>query len=168
MIWPPAAGEVYYRGHGSAKLGSGARLVTVEQDGQVLGLLRHVVRHSPTGMTWGYGGSGPADLARSLLIDALGDQAKCGTCAGGGQLALSHTGGQDLVEPYDPIRHSPVDDGDGSRWELTGCWDCDGGLVHLPYQQFKFDVVAGLPDPGWVLTRQQLLGWYNAHADKAG
>lgn len=36
--------------------------------------LRHVVRHSPTGLEWGYGGSGPADLALSLCVDALGKE----------------------------------------------------------------------------------------------
>lgn len=35
--------------------------------------LRHWVRHSPTGFEWGYGGSGPADLARSILAHHLGD-----------------------------------------------------------------------------------------------
>jgi hypothetical protein len=34
----------------------------------------HVVRHSPTGPEWGYGGSGPADCARSILL-ALTDEA---------------------------------------------------------------------------------------------
>jgi len=34
--------------------------------------LRHHVYHSPTGFCWGYGGSGPADLARSILWDYLG------------------------------------------------------------------------------------------------
>ena len=34
--------------------------------------LPHKVRHSPTGYAWSYGGSGPADLARSLLWDHLG------------------------------------------------------------------------------------------------
>jgi len=29
--------------------------------------LRHVIYHSPSGMSWGYGGSGPADLALSIL-----------------------------------------------------------------------------------------------------
>jgi hypothetical protein len=29
--------------------------------------------HSPTGFSWGYGGSGPAQLAVALLADALGD-----------------------------------------------------------------------------------------------
>lgn len=33
--------------------------------------LRHVVLHSPTGLEWGYTGSGPGDLALSLLADAL-------------------------------------------------------------------------------------------------
>jgi hypothetical protein len=34
-------------------------------------LLPHLVRHSPDGFNWGYLGSGPADLARSLLADCL-------------------------------------------------------------------------------------------------
>lgn len=34
--------------------------------------LKHVVRHSPTGFEWGYGGSGPADLALSILTDVFG------------------------------------------------------------------------------------------------
>jgi len=32
--------------------------------------------HSPDGFNWGYGGSGPAQLALALLADALGDDAK--------------------------------------------------------------------------------------------
>jgi hypothetical protein len=31
--------------------------------------LHHVVKHSPTGFEFGYGGSGPSDLARCILID---------------------------------------------------------------------------------------------------
>ena len=35
---------------------------------------RHDLRnHSPTGFNWGYGGSGPAQLALALLADALDD-----------------------------------------------------------------------------------------------
>ena len=33
--------------------------------------LRHVCRHSPTGFEFGYGGSGPADLALSMLSAAV-------------------------------------------------------------------------------------------------
>lgn len=36
--------------------------------------LRHILRHSPTGFEWGYGGSGPSDLAISILRDYLGDE----------------------------------------------------------------------------------------------
>jgi len=38
--------------------------------------LKHRVRHSPTGFEWGYGGSGPADLALSILWDFLGREPK--------------------------------------------------------------------------------------------
>jgi len=34
--------------------------------------LRHIVRHSPTGFEWGYLGSGPSDLAYSILADYAG------------------------------------------------------------------------------------------------
>ncbi len=34
--------------------------------------LPHLVRHSPDGFEWGYGGSGPSDLARSIVGDVLG------------------------------------------------------------------------------------------------
>jgi hypothetical protein len=32
--------------------------------------------HSPTGFEWGYGGSGPAQLALAILADALGNDAR--------------------------------------------------------------------------------------------
>jgi len=44
------------------------------ENGRVLQMLPHVVKHSPTGFNWGYGGSGPADLALSLLTDATGNR----------------------------------------------------------------------------------------------
>ena len=34
--------------------------------------LPHIKRHSPDGFNWGYGGSGPADLALSILTDFAG------------------------------------------------------------------------------------------------
>ncbi len=33
--------------------------------------LQHCIYHSPDGFEWGYGGSGPADLALSILNDYL-------------------------------------------------------------------------------------------------
>lgn len=35
-------------------------------------MLKHIIRHSPTGMNWGYGGSGAADASLSILTDAVG------------------------------------------------------------------------------------------------
>jgi hypothetical protein len=39
-----------------------------EIDGTAKASVEHVIRHSPTGIEWGYAGSGPADLARSILL----------------------------------------------------------------------------------------------------
>ncbi len=46
--------------------------VEVREDGELIGPLTHHQLHSPTGFAWGYGGSGPSELARCLLLDALG------------------------------------------------------------------------------------------------
>jgi hypothetical protein len=36
--------------------------------------LPHLVRHSPDGFAYGYGGSGPSDLARSIVGDLLNER----------------------------------------------------------------------------------------------
>lgn len=55
---------------------SEVEVIVLEQSGDEkflpIGLLKHRVRHSPTGFSWGYPGSGPADLARSILWDFIG------------------------------------------------------------------------------------------------
>ncbi len=48
-------------------------VLTRATDGTALAMRRgrplpHAVRHSPSGLEWGYHGSGPADLARSVLL----------------------------------------------------------------------------------------------------
>jgi hypothetical protein len=35
-------------------------------------LPKHIVKHSPDGFSWGYGGSGPSELARCLLLEVIG------------------------------------------------------------------------------------------------
>jgi hypothetical protein len=65
-----------YRGYNEGGDTSSSHLVTVSYD-VVPGcpvrehMLEHRAHHSPTGFSWGYGGSGPADLARSILWDFL-------------------------------------------------------------------------------------------------
>lgn len=51
----------------------GETYVTVRLNGDRPRPLFHRMRHSPTGFEWGYGGSGPADLAFSILWDLLGE-----------------------------------------------------------------------------------------------
>ena len=64
-----AAQPVVYVGFRTA----GGPRVHVVRDGHPF-ILRHVERHSPTGFEWGYAGSGPADLALSILADYLGNE----------------------------------------------------------------------------------------------
>jgi hypothetical protein len=73
---PPIAGGApmkRYRGfsedHDSAM---GPEAVFVEDENGQVTQLEHRVHHSPDGFSWGYAGSGPADLARSILADHLG------------------------------------------------------------------------------------------------
>lgn len=49
------------------------RAVDVTVDGRPLNPRFDLWNHSPTGFEWGYGGSGPAQLALAILADCLGD-----------------------------------------------------------------------------------------------
>jgi hypothetical protein len=79
--------------------------------------LTHHVRHSPSGFAWGYGGSGPAELARCVLLD------------------FYDIGARDAAD----------------EWESP---------LPVSYQQFKFDVIAGLPqDLPWTISGRQIADW---------
>ena len=52
----------------------------------------HQVKHSPTGLEFGYFGSGPADTARSILLQVLQDNAK--------ELNLLKSQAKDIAEKY--------------------------------------------------------------------
>lgn len=47
----------------------GHHIKIVYGNGDTTYLLHRIVLHSPTGFSWGYGGSGPADLALNMLYD---------------------------------------------------------------------------------------------------
>ena len=47
--------------------------VTVTVDGRRLNPRLDLWNHSPSGFEWGYGGSGPAQLALAILADHLAD-----------------------------------------------------------------------------------------------
>ena len=46
----------------------------------VTGVAHEWVWHSPAGFEWGYGGSGPADLALNILLAATGDRDFAASC----------------------------------------------------------------------------------------
>jgi len=50
--------------------------VIVTADGNPLNPRLDLWNHSPTGFEWGYGGSGPAQLALALLAHCLNDDAR--------------------------------------------------------------------------------------------
>ena len=56
--------------------------------------------HSPTGFEWGYGGSGPAQLALALLAHALGDDKRA----------------ERLHQKFKSAHIAPIED---SRWTFT-------------------------------------------------
>lgn len=57
-----------------------AQIAKVEAERRPLALCLEIRSHSPTGFAWGYGGSGPAQLALALLVDALGDTEQALAC----------------------------------------------------------------------------------------
>jgi len=50
------------------------RMTTMKKIYTPYNLPRHIVFHSPDGFSWGYGGSGPSELARCLLIEVVGEE----------------------------------------------------------------------------------------------
>jgi hypothetical protein len=137
--------------HGVYRQAGGSVIVTETPDGEPTGVVHHVVKHSPTGIGWGYAGSGPADCARSLLIAALGeDAARCAQCDGAGRVVIT---GADSERPYDPAGDVDID-----PELLADCRRCDDGYRRVPYQQFKFDYVVGW-DHDWRMSRADILAW---------
>ena len=63
-----------YRYYGKRKPDGTTVVRRIRQGGEYLLPLRlDIENHSPTGFEWGYGGSGPAQLAVAIMADALHD-----------------------------------------------------------------------------------------------
>jgi hypothetical protein len=76
---------------------------------------RLVVQHSPTGFEWGYGGSGPADLALNILECVLREMGYAGPqmkCYSGVCFKLAYALHQDF------------------KWEVVARLDEGGGVVY--------------------------------------
>lgn len=70
--------RIIYDGHRTSHVGHQEVVVRYEPAGAVIPLLpaasQQLYNHSPNGFNWGYLGSGPAQLALALLLDATGDE----------------------------------------------------------------------------------------------
>ena len=147
--------EVVY--HGYRLSGDGSVIAVECPTGEHIRMLRHVVRHSPSGLSWGYLGSGPCDTARSLLLDALGEDALCPECQGFACVVYVADGDGYRGEPFDPVRHP---------WAKRGSpCACSDGYRMVPYMDFV-DIVAEWGEE-WVMTRSRILAWLEqAEADQ--
>jgi len=62
-------------GNGGSGFYDGGDIVLRRVAGQAIANVPHaIVRHSPSGFEWGYGGSGPADLALNILLAVTGNK----------------------------------------------------------------------------------------------
>ena len=83
---------------------------------------QRIRNHSPDGFEWGYGGSGPAQLALAILLDYFGGL---------------------------PVDRRPQ-------------METAPRLAEQLYQEFKFDVIAGLPKNFWQIEESEIAMWIEA------
>lgn len=106
--------------------------VVVREDGTKRPL-GHVVLHSPTGLEWGYGGQGPADLALSILADYFGETARIP--------APQRKNGL-LIPNVDAI-------------ERTRAWQW--------HRLFLWEVIVSLPRQEFALGSNEIASWLRRH-----
>ncbi|MCP4878279.1 MAG: hypothetical protein GY896_22735 [Gammaproteobacteria bacterium] len=66
----------HYTPHGHFFHGENASILVVDSETgktRKLGFAGGKARHSPDGFSWGYAGSGPAELARAIIADVSND-----------------------------------------------------------------------------------------------
>ena len=129
---------------------SSEALVLLETfDGEPLGPLPHYSKDSPEGYGWGYIGTGPSDLARSILVAVLGHGARCNTCDGTGQ-TREHA--DDGGEPAEIARQAQTG--------LTQCDRCIGGIYTPWVDRFRREYVARWPiDQPWRIAGGEIRAW---------
>lgn len=113
--------------------------------GYPLPLRLDLFNHSPDGFEWGYGGSGPAQLALAILADFLGPAPSPNKCPYCGSTMINWK----CREPECAY------DGDvaGEKWREA---------VQL-HQAFKADVIAKLKTDRFVIEGAELSKWIEAH-----
>lgn len=141
----------------------GQRLVLIESDEAITGVLRHHVKHSPTGFAWGYTGSGPADLARCILVDVLGGAATCEQCSRCEPIEWESALAPSQVPSAPAVELISVPVKPCSRCERT-----ISPVAEANYQRFKEEVVA---EPGdsealWSVSQDRVRAWLRDRATR--
>lgn len=107
---------------------------------------RHI-HHSPTGFEFGYGGSGPADLALNILALAIGP---------------APDPGPEPDEESSPEAWETWAELDAQRVKL---WD--GSSVHVDawdlHEPFKWELIAGMSREGGTIAGAVIEAWIVAH-----
>lgn len=114
---------------------AGAAVYVIDDEGERHNLPKRLdlVRHSPTGLEWGYAGSGPAQLAVAILADHV------------------------RRRPEDLSLLLAIANADGYGVEATPEKAPTGDeLAVMGHQRFKFAVVVSLPHDGWALTTDEV------------
>ena len=149
---PPPA-EITY--HGYPADGPSGNVVVIEAPAGTPVSVLPDTGPSPAEFSWGYGGCGPAALARCLLIAALGPAAACPACNGAARLIL--------VKDGRLVPGSLALAGETDPDAIIPCPLCDDGYRAVPHQEFKSGVVAAWDqDSEWVISRSQIIAWLQA------
>lgn len=128
----------------------------IEVDGKRRELPRRydIANHSPDGFEWGYGGSGPAQLALALCIDALGgnNSRMAGAC--------QDTSPEECFA-FQHQRCRCENTGRHDRHKCSACgytWMSEAirRAVNI-YQHFKFRYIAGIFDNEWQMTPETIV-----------
>jgi hypothetical protein len=110
------------------------------------------------GGEWGYGGTGPNNLARWLLQDSLGTAGKCPRCDGSGGIA----------EWNGPLADCEHDEGSRCTYcrgavTIRGCYVCGGSGESAIVQRFRTllvsEAIGKLPHGDgsrWLLTQSDI------------
>lgn len=135
-----------------------------------VGPLTHHAKHSPSGFSWGYAGSGPSELARCLLIDHLGvDGRWCARCGGQGDVPLFDVldADDELVDTVDEVEARAAFK-EGAKLRGTNrrgtCPVCHGEKTTFPpglYQAFKEAFVMNW-ETDWEITSEEIAAWLAA------
>lgn len=154
----PQGTAVWYHGRRDPDAAGPSPIMVEDAAGAILGQVAHIARHSTTGMSWGFAGSGPADCARSLLLAAAGPEGNCHDCLGTGRTVYDRETDAD-AGPFDPALQDEYARR-GLAVATCGGYPCDSGSRVTPaiYQDFKFEFVAAWGDD-WRMSRDQVMGW---------